>query len=87
MADKRRAIRTGQALGGFRILSKRDGFYKKVPAFGQETIQKWVRNHHLVVHSPNNNDTLKIRVLDLRDGLLKVVLKNKNSAVFCEGTV
>ena len=36
-----------------------------------------MRNHHLVVHSPNNNDTLKIRVLDDQDGLLKVVLKNK----------
>lgn len=35
MADKRRAIRTGQALGDFRILStKRDSFYKKVPPFG-----------------------------------------------------
>ena len=36
-----------------------------------------MRHHHLVVHSPNNNDTLKIRVLDEEDGKMKVVLKNK----------
>ena len=36
-----------------------------------------MRHHHLVVHSPNNNDTLKIKVLDEDDGKMKVVLKNK----------
>ena len=51
--------------------------YSKVSVFGQEAIKNWVRNYHLVVHSPNNNDTLKIKVLDVEDGKMKVVLKNK----------
>ena len=77
VAEKRYLIRTGQALGDFRMITKRDGFYTKIPPAGRLAIQKWVRNYHLVVYSPNNKDSLKVKVVDEVNGGFKTVLKNK----------
>ena len=77
MSEKRLLIKTGQAIGDFKLLTKRDGFYSKVPPAGRLVITNWVRHHHLAVHSPNRNDTVKVRVLDEEAGQLKEVLKNK----------
>ena len=77
MKDKRRAIRYGEEDSEFRLLTKRDGFWRKVPLSGQIVIQNWVRNHPMVIHSPNSSDTLKVKVLDDVTGTTKVVVKNK----------
>jgi len=77
ISEKRLLIRTGQAIGDFKLLTKRDGFNSKVPPAGQLVVTNWARYHHLVVHSPNRNDTVKVRVLDEEAGQLKEVLKNK----------
>ena len=59
------------------MITKRDGFYTKIPPAGRLAIQKWVRNYHLVVYSPNNKDSLKVKVVDEVNGGFKTVLKNK----------
>ena len=74
MSENRFLIR--KRMPYFQMLTSRKG-YSKVPVVAQEVIKSWVRNHHFVVYSPNNNDTLKVKVLDMEDGVMKVVLKNK----------
>ena len=78
VAEKRYLIRTVQALNDFRMITKRHDFYSKVPPAGRLAIQKWVRNYHLVVHSPNNKDALKVKVVDEVNGGFKTVLKKKS---------
>ena len=56
----RRQIRNGQRLSVWRLVTSRDGFWKKVDDHTRVIIDAWIRNHQHTIHSPLKDDTVNV---------------------------
>ena len=60
LRDMRRDIRRGVAHSGWKLIQSRNGFWGKITMETRLVVDKWIRNHHNVMHSPLKSHTVKV---------------------------
>ena len=61
LQDQRRLIRQGAADSDWSLIVSRDGFWQKVSQELRAEIDKWIRDHPHVIHSPIAKDTVLVK--------------------------
>ena len=73
LEEQRRSIRQGLEMSDWSLIVSRDGFWQKVSQEIRDEVEKWIRNHHHVIHSPIAKDTVLVK----DDSTGEVVRKTK----------
>ena len=60
LMHKRRLIRIGDLKSDWELIISRNGFYQKIPPPVRLAFDKWVRDYHMVIHSPLARDSVRV---------------------------